>query len=132
MNARKNDDLRIMEMYDVIQETRRRLNELGLSREQFLNPSSALERNAVDGLNSCVYRVAEEASSLDYATMSQFPAVPWDAVRGMRNRLAHDYRGVDGGFVWDAAHGDFDELEKVCLTYCDDRGITLGERVKLV
>lgn len=128
MSARQNDDLRIVEIYDVIQETRKRLNELHISRDAFVNPQTALERNIVDGIHSCVYRVAEEASNLDYATMTQFPSVPWDAVRGMRNRLAHDYRGVDSAFVWDAAHDDFDELEKVCVEYCQNRGISLDER----
>lgn len=132
MSARQNDDLRIVEMYEVIQETRRRLNELGMTREQFVNPSSALARNAVDGIHSCVYRVAEEASNLDYATMSQFPTIPWDAVRGMRNRLAHDYRGVDSSFVWDAAHGDFDQLERICIAYCATRNIALEPRVELI
>ena len=131
MSARQNDDLRIVEIYEVIQETRRRLNELGLTREQFINPASAIARNVVDGTHSCVYRVAEEDSNLDYATMSQFPSIPWDAVRGMRNRLAHDYRGVDSAFVWDSAHEDFDSLERVCLTYCKNKGIPLSERVAL-
>lgn len=120
-----------MEIYEVIQETRRRLNELGISRDQFIDPDTALARNAVDGIHSCVYRVAEEVSNLDYATMSQFPEIPWDAVRGMRNRLAHDYRGVDAAFVWDAAHDDFDELERVCISYCEKRGIELEPRVEL-
>lgn len=129
MSARQSDDLRITEMYEVIQETRRRLNELRLSREQFINPDSAVTRNTVDGIHSCVFRVAEEASNLEYTTMARFPEIPWDAVRGMRNRLAHDYRGVDGAFVWDAAHGDFDALEQVCIAYCHDRDIELSERV---
>lgn len=129
MSARQNDDLRIIEIYDVIQETRKRLNELGLTREEFIHPGSALARNVVDGIHSCVYRVAEEASNLDYATMAEFPNIPWDAVRGMRNRLAHDYRGVDSSFVWDAAHEDFDQLETVCIEYCRKRQIELTERV---
>lgn len=131
MSARQTDDLRIVEIYDVIQETRRRLNELELTRDEFVHPSTALARNTVDGIHSCVYRVAEEASNLDYATMSQYPDIPWDAVRGMRNRLAHDYRGVDGAFVWDAAHEDFDELEKICISYCASKGIALEPRVEL-
>lgn len=131
MSARQTDELRIVEIYEVIQETRRRLSELNLSREQFIDPRSATARNIVDGIHSCVYRIAEEASNLDYATMAQFPDIPWDAVRGMRNRLAHEYRGVDSAFVWDAAHDDFDELERVCIAFCADRGIELEERVVL-
>ena len=131
MSARQNDDLRIVEIFEVIQETRSRLNELGMDRDAFIHPSSAVVRNAVDGIHSCVFRVAEEASNLDYSTMSMFPTIPWDAVRGMRNRLAHDYRGVDSAFVWDTAHDDFDALEQVCLEYCDAKGIALRDRVDL-
>lgn len=131
MSARPTDDLRIVEMYEVIQETRQRLNELALTRERFVDPASAADRNSVDGIHSCVYRVAEEASNLDYSTMAQYPDIPWDAVRGMRNRLAHDYRGVDAAYVWDVAHKDFDALEGVCLAYCKDRNIKLDPPVKL-
>lgn len=57
MSARQTDELRIVEIYEVIQETRRRLNELNLSREQFIDSRSATARNTVDGIHSCVYRV---------------------------------------------------------------------------
>lgn len=131
MNARKNDDLRIEEMYEVIQETRRRLNELRIPKDAFINPTTASARNTADGIHSCVYRVAEEAANLEYSTMAQFPEIPWDAVRGMRNRLAHDYRGVDFAYVWDVVHADFDEFERICIAYSVKRGLQLGERVEL-
>lgn len=30
------------------------------------------------------------------------PAVPWTLIRGMRNRIAHDYRALDDDVVWEA------------------------------
>lgn len=38
------------------------------------------------------------------------PDVPWFEIRGMRNRLAHDYLGVDMDVVWRAVSVELPEL----------------------
>ena len=41
-----------------------------------------------------------------------FPAVPWHEMRGMRNRLAHDYLGIDIDEVWRTVVSDLPMLER--------------------
>jgi uncharacterized protein with HEPN domain len=41
--------------------------------------------------------------------------VPWRQIKSMRNRLVHDYRGIDLGVVWQTVSGDLPDLLVVLL-----------------
>ena len=60
-----------------------------------------------------VYRLLEETNSLSFEVKSTYPEVPWDAVHGLRNRLAHDYSHMDRAIVWETLSNGIDELNRV-------------------
>lgn len=41
------------------------------------------------------------------------PGVPWRAIIGLRNRLAHDYIGIDMTIVWEVTQVDLPRLRDV-------------------
>ena len=46
--------------------------------------------------------------------IDDFPDVPWQKIRGMRNRIAHGYMSINLDTVWDTVHGAIpDLLEKL-------------------
>ena len=51
-------------------------------------------------------RVLEE----DAAFAARHAGLPWAAMRGMRNRIAHGYFDIDMGIVWDTVQRDLPEL----------------------
>lgn len=50
-------------------------------------------------------------------------AMPNDAVRGMRNRLAHDYSHVDRAIVWETISDGIDELGRIAEDYIEKHGL---------
>jgi uncharacterized protein with HEPN domain len=55
-------------------------------------------------------RIGEAASRLSDGFQDQHPEVPWRAIRGMRNLVAHDYGRIDHRIVWNTLKTDFPEL----------------------
>ena len=53
--------------------------------------------------------------------------MPWDELRGMRNRLAHDYPGTNLDVVWEVFEQGIPILEKLCHDYAGAAGLELAE-----
>ena len=47
--------------------------------------------------------IGEAAKKVPDDTRSEFPVIEWKKMTGMRDRLIHDYGGVDYLIVWDVA-----------------------------
>jgi uncharacterized protein with HEPN domain len=77
----------------------------GVSREQF--PANPEKQDAV---LRRLEVIGEAASRLSPETRALFPGLPFRAMRGMRNVIAHDYGAVDVEQVWTTASGNMDEL----------------------
>jgi uncharacterized protein with HEPN domain len=68
----------------------------GLTLEEFL-PNETLRRAAVRSLEI----IGEAAKKVPEEFRAKYPAIEWRAMAGMRDRLIHDYFGVDYELVWD-------------------------------
>lgn len=51
-------------------------------------------------------KLGEAANRLPEEFRDDHPTVPWRAIRGMRNVVAHEYHAVDYEIVWETAAGD--------------------------
>ena len=68
----------------------------GLSLEEFL-ADETLRRAVVRSLEI----IGEAAKKVPEEFRTSYPAIEWRAMSGMRDRLIHDYFGVDYELVWD-------------------------------
>ena len=78
---------------------------VGLERATFLADTKAVE--------ACVFnllQMGELAGRLDEGFRSAHADIPWFKIRGLRNKIAHDYEGVRLEIVWDIVKDDLSVL----------------------
>ena len=83
----------------------RAITELG--RDRFFSENDGrLLRQAADAI---VVKFQELCERLPQAARDRHPEVPWNEIRGTRNRLGHHYRGTDYRIIWTAIERDIIE-----------------------
>jgi uncharacterized protein with HEPN domain len=73
----------------------------GMSRDQFLADTKTLKAVAAD-----LTVIGEAARHVPDAVVQAHPGIPWQLMRGMRNRIVHGYYQVDPIIVWDTCRKD--------------------------
>ena len=58
-----------------------------------------------------IMQIGELAKELSDDIQNQNPNLPWNGIRGMRNRIAHDYKNVDYTILWDTVQTSLPELK---------------------
>lgn len=56
--------------------------------------------------------IGEEANKVDEALKSKYVDVPWSMMSGMRNKMVHNYDGIDTAIIWNTVKIDIPELKK--------------------
>ena len=79
----------------------------GLSFDDFLK-----EDKTIDAVVRNFEIIGEAANRIDPAFKIEHWEVEWQKLSGFRNRLIHEYFGVDHSIVWSIIEDDLDELQK--------------------
>jgi uncharacterized protein with HEPN domain len=82
----------------------------GLSREQFQHDAT-LMRAFVKSIEV----IGEASKKVSPELKGRYPNVPWRAMAGMRDRLIHDYFGVDYDLIWDVVENKIPALREQIL-----------------
>ena len=54
--------------------------------------------------------IGEAAKNLPEEIKSKYPDIPWNEIMGMRNKVIHEYFGVDEGILWKTIKDDLPAL----------------------
>ncbi len=88
----------------------------GVAFEEFWHNSE--KRDAV-ALRISV--LGESAAKIEQPTETVLPTIPFRSLRGMRNRIAHDYGAVDFRIVWAVTQEEIEPLIVTLEAYFKDR-----------
>jgi uncharacterized protein with HEPN domain len=104
MSAPRDDSLYLGHIRDAIARIESYLN--GIGEAEFMN--TPLIQDAV---MHQIQIIGEAASRLSSSFQAQTGDIPWRDIVGMRNKLVHDYMGVDLEAVWETARRDIPALK---------------------
>lgn len=79
--------------------------------------SNPTYRNAVA---MCLMQIGELTNKLSQEFKDGHKEIPWRAIRGMRNVVAHEYGNIDAETVWETAENGTKELKEFCLSFAMD------------
>lgn len=54
--------------------------------------------------------IGEAAKKIPAPIKAQHPTIPWKAIMGMRDKLTHDYAGINLPIVWETLHQDLPSI----------------------
>jgi len=82
----------------------------GLDYDSFLQDKKSMSACAF-----AILQIGELAKELGEDIQNQNPAIPWKGIRGMRNRIAHDYKNIDSTVLWDTVETSLPKLKSQLL-----------------
>lgn len=77
----------------------------GQDYDSFLN-----DEKTVDAVIRNFEIIGEAANRIDPDFREQNPELEWNRIRGFRNRIVHDYFGIDYEIIWTIIEEDLDNL----------------------
>jgi uncharacterized protein with HEPN domain len=75
-----------------------------------------------DGVIRQIEIIGEAIKRVSKDLHSVYPMIPWEDIAGMRDKLIHDYFGVDINTVWLTANDDIPVLKHHVLKILQDLG----------
>ena len=82
-------------------------------KQSFYDSDDQVQYNAVCHL---LLAIGEETLKLDNQLKEEIAFIAWDQISGLRNRIAHDYRGIDPEVVFQIAKYELLPLKDACMS----------------
>ena len=70
----------------------------------------------IDGVVRNLEIIGEAAKNIPLAVKEKYPSLPWREMAGMRDKMAHDYFGVDLNIVWKTVKDSIPKIKSVIKT----------------
>ena len=79
-------------------------------------------KNDKKTLSACAFAVSqigELVGDITDNTINNFNEIPWKSIRGMRNKIIHDYDNVDLSILWNTIINDLPKLKNQLTAIVD-------------
>jgi len=85
------------------------IEKIKIDSNAFANADDFLWANQQMNFNGTVnllIAIGEETKKIDTQLKAQFSNIEWKSISGFRDKMSHDYRGIDPHIVWNVIHTD--------------------------
>lgn len=79
----------------------------GLDRERFL-----VDEKTIDAVVRNLEIIGEAVRRLPETFTRQHDAIPWSQIAGLRNRIVHDYFGLDLEIIWQVLQASLPDFKR--------------------
>lgn len=104
----KNNKIYLQHIIEAIDKIQNYLK--GLSYKSFLN-----NEIVIDAVVRQLEIIGEAANNINKNFQKKYPRIPWKKMIGIRNRLIHEYFGINKEIVWETCKKDLKELKNFIL-----------------
>ena len=78
----------------------------GIEARDFLD-----DKKTITACAFTVSQIGELVKEITDETIDKYPNIPWNSIKGMRNRIVHDYENVDLSVLWGTIKESLPELK---------------------
>jgi len=89
----------------------------GMEFEDFIN-----DKKTIYSVVRAIEIIGEAAKNVPEQIRTKYPDVPWKQMAGMRDKLIHEYFGVDLEILWKTAKDDVPQLKTPISKVFEDMG----------
>ena len=78
----------------------------GLQAKEFMD-----DKKTITACAFTVSQIGELVKEIDSEMINKYTNIPWNSIKGMRNRIVHDYENVDLSVLWGTIKESLPELK---------------------
>lgn len=86
----------------------------GYTFESFCN-----DNKTIDATVFAISQIGELVKNISNETMNKYNNIEWNMIKGLRNRIVHDYEGISLKSIWYVVNNDIIELKEYIKTILD-------------
>lgn len=101
--SKRDTNLLLSDIFDAAQKIKRYTK--GMNYNSFSN-----DDKTIDAVVRNFEIIGEAANRIPEDYRIQHPEIEWKRIRGFRNRIVHEYFGIDYEIVWEISQSYLDEL----------------------
>ena len=70
------------------------------------------DEKTVDATIFAISQIGELVKNISKETMNKYNNIEWNMIKGLRNRIVHDYEGISLKSIWFVVENDLIELKE--------------------
>ena len=70
------------------------------------------DEKTIDATVFAISQIGELVKNLSKETMEQYSNIEWNMIKGLRNRIVHDYEGINLKSIWYILQNDMLDLKR--------------------